>query len=347
MSHSLLSPSASNRWLNCPGSLLEAAKVPSTTSPYAEEGTTAHKWLERLCKGEDIKMLLLDDAEMYSYVTEAYEYIVTTLEGQIPASEQRVLAFKVKSTECYGTVDAWGVVGDELHVFDFKYGKGVRVDAKDNPQMMIYAAGLLNKQGLPKVSTVVCHIVQPRTNNFSMYSYTKNKLKIWVREYVKPLALLAITGKGHVVAGEHCRFCPLKGKCKATSFINEITGDYKALKGYEELSVEERIEAARKASDMTAWLKKVHEQLEADVIAGTVEDDRLVLVEKKGRTKITDEVRAAELLEEHGITNHSKSKLLPYGQLKKYADILAPVIEVPVTQVLKIVDSEEAEDAAE
>ena len=40
---------------------------------------------------------------------------------------------------CYGTADCAVVVGDTLHIFDLKYGKGVQVYADENPQLMMYA----------------------------------------------------------------------------------------------------------------------------------------------------------------------------------------------------------------
>ena len=41
----------------------------------------------------------------------------------------------------FGTADCIMIGGDKLLVADFKYGKGVKVAAEDNPQMQIYALG--------------------------------------------------------------------------------------------------------------------------------------------------------------------------------------------------------------
>lgn len=341
MEHAKLSPSASERWLACPGSLLPSLQVEDVGSVYADEGVTAHKWLERMFNNEDISELLIEDAGMYNHVREAFEYVVTTLNGELPRSEQRVDIFTVNGESCFGTIDAWGVAEDTLHVFDFKYGQGVRVDANNNSQLMLYAIGvlrLLDSTKKSKVGDVVCHIVQPRMNNFTMFGYTYGFLRDWLQDIVIPTATLAIKGNGAVVAGEHCRFCRLKGRCAATSFINELENDYKSLAAYEELSIEDKIRAARKAKTMSKWLENVESQLLDDVINERVVDERIRLVTVKGRTKIVDEVKAAKILTDAGITNHSKSKLLPYGQLKKHAELLKDVIETPVNYKLEIVE---------
>ena len=50
MEHARLSPSQSERWLKCPGSILAIAAAPKEEKPAADEGTYAHgiaaKWLE-------------------------------------------------------------------------------------------------------------------------------------------------------------------------------------------------------------------------------------------------------------------------------------------------------------
>ena len=44
--HALLSPSAAHRWCNCPGSVALTKDLPNASSPYAEEGTRAHRLAE-------------------------------------------------------------------------------------------------------------------------------------------------------------------------------------------------------------------------------------------------------------------------------------------------------------
>jgi hypothetical protein len=326
------------------GSLLPAAEVPDKGSVYASEGTLAHSYLEKSLNGEDIKELFVTDSDMYSHVTEAKKFIEDT-SGQTVMSEDKVIIARAEQDgfTCYGTVDAWAVKDGVLHVFDFKYGKGVKVTARWNSQMMLYAYGVLASERLSHIAVdeIQTHIVQPRMSNYSTFAYKPDDLGRWFKSQVTPRATLALSGDAPVVAGEWCRFCPLKGTCKATSFVNELNNTYKSLPAYEDLPVNEKIDVAQKAKEMVKWAEAVADKLLDDVIEGRIMDDRLSITEVKGRTKITDEAKAAAILAAAGIKNYSKSKLLPYGQLKQYADLLKEVIEVPVVKKLVISEAED------
>ena len=55
--HAFLSPSASHRWLNCPPSAKLCAAVPDQSSPYAQQGTSAHElcaYLVEKALGRDV-----------------------------------------------------------------------------------------------------------------------------------------------------------------------------------------------------------------------------------------------------------------------------------------------------
>ena len=41
----------------------------------------------------------------------------------------------------FGTNDAIVIAEGEMHVHDLKFGRGVRVEAQNNPQLMLYAYG--------------------------------------------------------------------------------------------------------------------------------------------------------------------------------------------------------------
>ena len=49
--------------------------------------------------------------------------------------------------EGFGTADCILICGSVMHVIDFKYGKGVPVNAGGNPQMGLYALGALKAYG--------------------------------------------------------------------------------------------------------------------------------------------------------------------------------------------------------
>lgn len=344
--HATLSPSSSERWLNCPGGLIPSLEFPRESSVYAEEGTRAHAWLEKKFNGENISEVMLEDAEMYNYVMAAYEYVVSTLEGVLPTSEGRVKIFSTKGADCFGTVDAYGVVEKTLHIFDFKYGKGVKVPAKDNTQLMLYAFGVLkNIVGLNNIDEVAMHIIQPRIANTAFFFMTKNDLVDWITGYAIPLGTLAATGQGAVTAGSWCKFCPLKGRCKATSFINELENSYKSLPEYEELSMSDKVQVISKRKALTKWMNDVEASLTEDLASERLADDRVKLVEVTRPIRIVNERKAIEVLTNAGFNHVTSTKVLPYGQLKAHEELLRSngCLEQPKVKVVKIAYENDSE----
>lgn len=155
MSHAKLSPSAAERWMKCPGSVVLSDGMPQRTSEFAEEGSKAHALAEMLLTRKpgqmDTNLGMLDHVMVY------VEH-VQSLGGELHV-EQRV---KVNA-QVYGTADAvvWQADGQTLHIVDLKYGAGVAVEVIDNLQLKIYALATLLTFGYP-AQQVVATIVQPR-----------------------------------------------------------------------------------------------------------------------------------------------------------------------------------------
>lgn len=155
MSHAKLSPSAAERWMTCPGSVVLSEGMPQKTSAFAEEGTQAHSLAELLLSKTpgtmDVPAGMLDHVNVYVYY-------VRSLGGELHI-EQRV---KVND-DVYGTADAvvWQADAKHLHIVDLKYGAGVPVEVDGNLQLKIYAlAALLTFNYL--AHKVTATIVQPR-----------------------------------------------------------------------------------------------------------------------------------------------------------------------------------------
>ena len=72
MSHAKLSPSASKRWLACPGSIRLGADMPNQSSAAAEEGTQAHALAESILLGNEI---IPDDFDMLANVRVYTDYV--------------------------------------------------------------------------------------------------------------------------------------------------------------------------------------------------------------------------------------------------------------------------------
>lgn len=76
-------------------------------------------------------------------------------------------------------------------MFDYKHGQGKIVSAKKNPQMMLYALGILSSFEFADIQKVHLCIVQPRADNISKWSTTRGELLQWVPDAV----LAAAKGK--------------------------------------------------------------------------------------------------------------------------------------------------------
>lgn len=236
--HALLSPSAAHRWINCTAAPRLEANEPDSGSSYAAEGTLAHAYCAMKLKeflGYDIsdevaEINELDEeyhtGEMDEY-TDTYKTIVlekyntarATVEDAQLLIETR-LDFSNYIPDAFGTADAIIIADGTMEVIDFKYGKGVKVSAYRNPQMMIYALGAYDRFNFEyKIDRVRMTIVQPRIDNLSEFDLSVSDLLAWVDETLVPKAREAYEGSGPQKPGEWCRFCKVKSKCRALAKV--------------------------------------------------------------------------------------------------------------------------------
>ena len=238
--HALLSASGAHRWMVCTPSAKLEEGFPDTTSEAAREGTLAHELAELKARhyfytpdfgkkkyttrANKLKKEDLWKDEMERYTDEYLDYLkVTALNlntAPYVAIEQK-LDLGNWIPEGFGTADCVMVYGNTVHVFDFKYGKGVQVDAEQNPQMMLYALGAYAAyKMLYPIEQICMTIIQPRIDHVSEWTCTLEEL-LSFGEKVKEKAALAIEGKGEYHPDEKaCRFCRAKAQCRARSDFN-------------------------------------------------------------------------------------------------------------------------------
>lgn len=118
-----------------------------------------------------------------------------------------------------GTADAviLNPVTNDLRVDDLKYGRGVPVYARGNPQLYLYALGAFNNLYLddepPATVTVAIH--QPRIGGYDEYTMPFEELMAFARE-VKLAAAATRDPDAPLIPGpEQCRWCKAKGFCPA------------------------------------------------------------------------------------------------------------------------------------
>lgn len=318
--HALLSASSAHRWLACPSSGFAAELYQETGSDYAAEGTQAHEVAEVIASGIDPQSIDLDvPQEMIDYAIGYRDYIQERKASSdaIIMLEQKV-DFSAWVPDGFGTCDSILICGDTLIIIDYKYGKGVPVDAKANPQLRLYALGALNDFGLVyDIAAVEMHIYQPRLDNVSADIRTADELLTW-GDSIKETAVKAAEGKGGYAAGAHCKFCPHAGKCRA---LNKLCTEYVTANDVKVpvpvLAPHEVAEVLQMEPIINLWLKRVHAQALASLLDGK-EIPGYKAVEGRGSRNWTDEEAVlAELSKTYNAQDITKTELLSVAQMEK------------------------------
>ena len=275
--HALLSPSSAGRWLACTPSARLGEKYPDTAGEAAKEGTIAHALGEALIRyeaeiiSEEVylkEMSEIEQSEYYNadmqelmeeyrdYVMEAFQVAaLRTPDAELIIEDKLDLTKWVMNG--FGTADAQIIADGTLNIIDLKYGRGVRVGAEGNKQMMLYAIGAVEKAKIfYDIKEVTMTIYQPRLNNISTYALSVDELYRFAEEELKPKAAQAYEGKGDFAVGDHCRFCRAKPRCRAYADEQKKIAQYD-FKNAEELSDDEIAEILTKADDVASWLKDV------------------------------------------------------------------------------------------
>ena len=233
--HSILGPSSAERWLNCPGSVLLPGPSPQTE--YAAEGTAAHTLSEWVREGKPLagfkgKILQVGDYQFKvgKNMMDSVQTFVDSVEKLpgVPVVEGRV-AYEELVPGGFGTLDDARITEDVCVITDFKHGKGVQVEAKDNAQLKLYALGLyFSLRWVFQFKTFILRISQPRLRHFDEWTTTLGELMHWGFDAVRPGAELALTPGAPLKAGSWCKFCKAKNECptRAAYKISHETGTF-------------------------------------------------------------------------------------------------------------------------
>jgi hypothetical protein len=195
------------------------------SSVYAAEGTVAHtvsewcrkqgvsaaKFRGQIMKVDDYAFTV--DDEMIKSVDTFCNY-VGELPG-LPFYEQRV-SYEPWVPAGFGTLDDGRLTDGLCIVTDFKHGKGIRVDAPHNTQLMLYGLGLYHRyRHLFDFDHFALGVVQPRRQHVDNWQISLKDLLKWADNVAKPIAAKALKPGAEIKAGEWCRFCPAKKTCQA------------------------------------------------------------------------------------------------------------------------------------
>jgi hypothetical protein len=225
--HAIYAPSSAHRWTVCTASATAISKLgEQEEGDEAAEGTRAHDEIERVLgpySGDGLGWWLenpntlvnpLDNDHPAAYgVALLLEYVRGLPPGPLWI-EQRVHL----TEQIWGRCDVahWDPASETLTIIDYKNGF-VDVDAVENEQLRIYAAGSIFTHKLP-ARWVRYVVVQP--NSFMPVP----RVKQWLESAEALFAFAERTAaipRGPLTfqAGEQCKYCPLFGRCPASQDV--------------------------------------------------------------------------------------------------------------------------------
>jgi len=333
--HARLSPSASSRWINCPGSIKLAEQCPTPPdSVHAKEGTFAHGLAEKCLLNETDAQDYIGkhgfvggerfdvDTEMAEAVQEYVEH-VRSHEGEMFVEKKFKLPWVHKDLS--GTNDActYDEKNKTLYVYDYKHGKGVAVEVDWNSQLMIYGLGALHS--LKKVvDQVVFVIVQPRAYHADgpIRSFTLDSVALthWGLHVLKLACARTEEDNAPINPGTHCKWCPAAGVCsekaKAAMAVAKTTFDQPVLPNPSELTGIDIAKVLGVAEQFSGWVDEVK-----NYAYSMLEQGKPIpgykLVSKRANRKWSNEERAAQTLLSAMGPDAYKKKLVSPAQAEK------------------------------
>lgn len=325
--HSQFSPSGAHRWMACPGSIAAEAGLPDTSSEFADEGTAAHE-VASWCLADNCAALaylgveievgerkFIVDADMCEAVQHYVDEVRAAAGGLPILAERRVDFSKVIGVEDQGgTADVIIVSedGTEIQVRDLKFGRGVRVTAEDNPQLMLYALGALEEFDiLGEVERVTVGIHQPRiADGTSEWTVSVEDLRAFGTAAANAAAAALAPDAPRVPGPKQCQWCKAKATCPelAEFVIKTVAGDFVDLTQEIAPQIEgaatlvplvggKHLASMLRAVDLVEdWCAAVRKHADAELLNGRPVPGFKLVQGKRGNRKWRDAVEAEEAM---------------------------------------------------
>ena len=354
--HAKLSASGSHRWLNCTPSVALEKDFAEKPSTYAAEGTLAHELgeisLKRNLKQmtevqfkKKLKPIMTNDlwtADMPDYVDIYVETCMKKVSEALAIDkmaefrvEQR-LDFSKWVPEGFGTGDFVIIADGRVEICDLKYGQGVKVNAENNSQMMLYALGAISEfDFIYEIDKVKMTIIQPRLDSISEWEISKEELIKWAETVVVPKAELAMKGEGEFVAGEHCTFCKAKAVCRARAEKNLEIAKYDFKKS-DTLTDDEISDVLNRIDELVKWATDIKDYALEEAVNNGICYPGYKVVEGRSNRKYTDTEKIVEILESNDYKDiYKPQELLGLTAMeklvgkKKLNELIGEYIEKP------------------
>lgn len=356
--HSNLGPSKANQWINCPPSVSLEADFPDKQTSEASEGTLAHKIAEEIMRYNNHEITkqaftrrlnkLKEDPQFNQSMLEYVEGYASFVWAKVNEAKkscpdpivlfEQELHFEQYVPGGFGTADVVIIADDMAHVIDFKYGKGVGVVAKDNPQLRLYALGLyLEYADLYDIQRIKMTIVQPRLDNITSDTISCEDLLKWAETVAAPAAAQALKGEGQQKVGDHCRWCKAKAVCRAQKEYQMAVAKY----DFEEpplLDEDEIADVLTRIDSLVKWAGLIKDYALQQALENHTRYPGFKLVEGRSVRKYADQGKIAEVLTNAGQSAdhiYKPMELIGITDMerllgkKRFAELVGPYITKP------------------
>lgn len=337
--HSKWSASGFKKIMLCPGSKVLEAGAADKSSIYAAEGTAAHELLEMVLtegtpaagyvgriievKESDATYQIEVTDDMARYIQGVADFVLDLKgdDGVLMVEQQLCYAeyIDVDRDEGWGTGDVVIAKGNRLIVLDLKYGKGVEVSVEENPQLMLYGLGALDKlNGIAgDFEEVELIIAQPRINNEpSRWVTTVEHLEAWGRSSARSHVNTAKNAVKMHDSGpewnevylrpgeEQCRFCKAKAICPAlktevalqVSSAPATVDEFKHITDPKTFSEPDLARAMSACDLIETWVSAVRAEVERRLLAGTPVAGFKIVQGKQGNRAWTSKTEVEEVM---------------------------------------------------
>jgi len=330
--HALASPSSAHRVLNCANALAMEKGQPDTAGKAADLGTDKHellsmclefnKWPDEytghvLKKGHTVNRDLASD--VHNVVQNVRDRIANyeaqgctvaiEIEQDVPVSQI------TGEQDATGRADivliiSWPDSHATLDVIDAKFGYQ-EVDAENNPQLMMYGHGSLQKFGLVEDFTEISLVIEQPLRTGNEWASSIERLEAWVSvarpKFEKAILIHKMIGEralkeeDFAPSEKTCMWCKAKAVCPAllakveeTIMASFDAEDKPADVGT--VSVEMLGTIFPQLEMVEDWIKAVRARIELEMFAGRKVPGVKVVAGKRGNRAWSSDEEAEEMM---------------------------------------------------
>ena len=325
--HAFLSPSGAPYWTRCLAKPYMEAGCADSSSAAAAEGTSAHElrarcliqntdacdYLGQVIEGFDVTQEMADAVQQSLDVIRA----IGSAEGcDIHVEVPLDISIITGEKDAKGTSDTVILrhATHNLWVDDYKHGRGVKVFAQDNEQLLVYAGAALFEFNLVgDWQTITLSISQPRLGHFDEWTIGVEELQERLATISRIAAKILAGSKDTLTLApgdKQCKFCRAKATCPALNAT--VFSEFEAIKADEQTPVEMLSHAMSQVDLIEGWCKAVRAETERRLLAGTDVVGWKLVQGKRGNRAWTSKAQAEALL---------KGMRIPHDQMYDYAVI--------------------------